>query len=545
MSDTAHLSLFEKMKAKTSFRKQVFVLIFVLLVVQLVIMGLNFHNTLLNRVEVQLGTKAMVQAQEIAKEQSLILGTKNKNQSDLKAVIDRLQKLLDAKFIIVSDDAGVQLFHPNPERIGASMLGLDLDKVVIKQEPYFEVREDELGYAVRAKSPIVDRDGKVVGVVSVGYSLNRFDEWLVDYSEPLLIDFIMILCLTFFSAWVLSKFVKKKMNGMEPSDIALVLYLQKSILRSVYEGVIAIDKKGFILAVNNTARELLGTDKEIKYLRTRRVIEFVSNSQFFFQTPFDENLKDEIISINGKTLIANRVAIFDKDNLIGWVVSFRDKEEMNSLTAELTQIKQYTDNISVMRHEHANKLSTIGNLIEEGNGEAALALINKESIRKQQLTDFVTSRIHCKQVAGILLGKYARAKELGLALQLDSTCQLYNLNERISADELSAVIGNLLDNSFEATLDNPDSNKIVSILISDATHELVIEVKDNGCGISPEIASSIFSRGVTSKEDEDKQGIGLYLINRYVTNAGGVILIDNAEPKGTIFSLFIPNEGGQ
>ncbi len=41
--------------------------------------------------------------------------------------------------------------------------------------------------------------------------------------------------------------------------------------------------------------------------------------------------------------------------------------------------------------------------------------------------------------------------------------------------------------------------------------------------------------------DSDGHGIGLYLINRYVTNAGGVILVDNAEPKGSIFSIFIPN----
>ncbi len=543
MSNTTQLSLIEKMKSGISFRKRVFILIFALLMVQMGIIGFNFHNTLLNTLEHQVGTRAIIQAQEIASDPELIQEVRIKNLPAIKRVIERLLKISDASFIVVGDKQGVRLFHPVTERIGKPMQGGDNAGALERGESYISIREGSLGYGVRGKAAIIDFDGNIIGVVSVGYLLNRFDQWLVFYSKPLLFELAIVLCLTLAGAWLFSSHVKKKMNGMEPSEIAMALYLQKSILRSVYEGVIAIDKKGYILAVNNTARELLGTDKDIKHLKQRQIIEFISHSQFFFQTPFEKNLKDEIISINEKTLIANRVAIFDESVLIGWVVSFRHKNDINSLTAELTQIKQYTDNLRVMRHEHANKLSTIGGLIEIGDCDAALALINQESNRKQKLIDFISSRIKCKQVAGILLGKYARARELGLDLQFDPTCQLYHLSERIAPDEISAVIGNLIDNAFEATLKNSESNKIITLLITDASNELVIEVADNGCGISPEIASNIFSRGVTSKDDQDGHGIGLYLINRYVTNAGGVILVDNAEPKGTIFSLFIPNDG--
>ncbi len=80
-----------------------------------------------------------------------------------------------------------------------------------------------------------------------------------------------------------------------------------------------------------------------------------------------------------------------------------------------------------------------------------------------------------------------------------------------------------------------------SVLITDAGKELVIEVADNGCGIEPEEVDDIFLKGVTSKESSEGHGIGLYLIHRYVTHSGGVILVDEAEPKGAIFSIFIPN----
>ncbi|MGY2573665.1 ATP-binding protein [Vibrio sp. C8] len=539
------MNMMEKMKTGASFRVKVFLLIFALMSLQMIFMGVNFHQSLLDTLEHQVGTRALIQAKEIASDPNLIQEVRIKNIPAIERIINRLTKISDASFIVIGDDDGTRLSHPIKENIGLPMQGGDNAAALERGESYISIRKGSLGYGVRGKSAIVDFDGEIIGVVSVGYLFNRFDQWLVFYAKPVSFELGAILLLTLIGAWLFSSHIKKKMNGMEPSEIALALYLQRSILQSVYEGIIAIDKTGKILVVNKSAIDLLGTDKQVSEIKNRSILEYLNHTQFFFQTPYEENIKDEIVSINGQTLIANRVAIFDRDMLIGWVISFRHKNDINSLTAELTQIKQYTDNLRVMRHEHANKLSTISGLIEIGEYESALSLINNENTKKQQLIDFIRSRIKCKQVAGILLGKYARSQELGLQLQFDPTCQLYNLPDNIDDDELSAIIGNLIDNAFEATLKNPESDKVITLLITDAGKELVIEIGDNGCGIDPEIAGTIFNRGVTSKNDDKGHGIGLYLINRYVTNAGGVILVDNAEPKGTIFSIFIPKNGNR
>ncbi|MGF1695474.1 sensor histidine kinase [Vibrio lamellibrachiae] len=539
---TTSMQLIARVKSGLSFRNRVFILIFALMMVQLIFVSINFHKGLLDTLEHQVGTRALIQAKEIASDPELIQEVRIKNVPAIERVIDRLHKISDASFIVIGDSNGIRLSHPVKSQIGFPMQGGDNAGVLERGEAYISLKEGSLGYGVRGKAPIVDFDGEIIGVISVGYLFDRFEQWVEFYFEPVVYEFILMFFLTIVGAWFFSSHIKKKMNGMEPSEIAMALYLQKSILSSVYEGVIAIDKEGTILTTNRSALDILGANGNVQGVTSRSITDLVSNSQFFFQTPFDKNIKDEIVSINNQTVIANRVAIFDKEDLIGWVVSFRHKNDINSLTAELTQIKQYTDNLRVMRHEHANKLSTISGLIEIGENQAALELINSESIRKQQLIDFVSSRIKLKQIAGILLGKYSRSCELGLDLQFDPTCQLYQLSEKIDPNELSAIIGNLIDNAFEATLKNPESNKIVTVLITDAGNDLVIEVGDNGCGISADIASTIFSRGVTSKNDNEGHGIGLYLINRYVTNAGGVILVDDAEPKGTIFSIFIPNK---
>lgn len=61
-------------------------------------------------------------------------------------------------------------------------------------------------------------------------------------------------------------------------------------------------------------------------------------------------------------------------------------------------------------------------------------------------------------------------------------------------------------------------------------------------GHPPDLREHIFERNVTTKTHGD-HGIGLYLIENYVTQAGGTIEVTDNIPQGTIFSLFIPITG--
>ena len=69
----------------------------------------------------------------------------------------------------------------------------------------------------------------------------------------------------------------------------------------------------------------------------------------------------------------------------------------------------------------------------------------------------------------------------------------------------------------------------------------LIRVADNGCGIDEAIRGRIFERGVSSKAaGEGERGIGLYLVQTYVKQAGGAITVGDNEPCGTILSVFVP-----
>lgn len=530
-----------------SFRQRVWLLLFVVVTAVLLIIGGYFHSILSDILTHQVSTRAVVQAREIANDPQLINAIQAGDHQRIQAHIKSQQRISDADFIVVGDEDGIRLFHPDSEKIGYPMQGGDSADALQRGLHYYSIRKGSLGFAIRGKSPIFAADGQIIGVVSVGYLLDTVSVWLMRYSAPFFMALVIILACSTMIAGFFSRHIKRQMYGMEPEEIAMSLRMQKSVFEAVYEGIIAVDKQGSILSANRHALKVLGIARHPEQLVGQKISDHVTPADFFFAGEEEEVAEQTAnrnveINCNGETVIATRVCIWEDDIHAGWVVSFRPRNDVNMLTSQLSQVRQQTDALRVVSHEYANKLTTISGLIQIGAHDQALKAIRLETESHQQFIDFITKSFQSKVIAGLLLGKYSRAKELGLTLEFDPYCSLQKVPTYISEDKLAAIIGNLLDNAYEATLRNSSSNKTVSILISDDNqNELMIEVADNGIGIPQEIASSIFEKGITSKK-QSGHGIGLYLVHQYITEAGGSILIDDAEPSGTIFSIFIPNE---
>ena len=77
----------------------------------------------------------------------------------------------------------------------------------------------------------------------------------------------------------------------------------------------------------------------------------------------DEKRQDVVANFNGLSVIANREAIRSGDDLLGAIISFRSKDEISTLNAQLTQIKQYVESLRTLRHEHLNWMSTLNGLL--------------------------------------------------------------------------------------------------------------------------------------------------------------------------------------
>jgi sensor histidine kinase regulating citrate/malate metabolism len=75
-----------------------------------------------------------------------------------------------------------------------------------------------------------------------------------------------------------------------------------------------------------------------------------------------------------------------------------------------------------VQHEHRNLISTIAGLLFLKRYDHALDLIQQQSESHQKVIDFIARNFQDNHLAGLLIGKYYRAKELGLELIFDPAC---------------------------------------------------------------------------------------------------------------------------
>ena len=74
--------------------------------------------------------------------------------------------------------------------------------------------------------------------------------------------------------------------------------------------------------------------------------------------------------------------------------------------------------------------------------------------------------------------------------------------------------------------------------LSKTENQFVLEVSDNGIGISPENAAYIFEPKFTTKNSG--MGLGLAIIKNIIENYKGTITFVTKEGKGTTFTVTLP-----
>ncbi|CAH6636569.1 Histidine kinase [Pseudocitrobacter vendiensis] len=524
--------------ARRSFQNRIFLLI--LFTSTVVMLAITWYLTSITeeRLHYQVGQRALIQAMQISAMPELVSAVEKRDIPRIKELIDPMRSFSDATYITVGDAQGRRLYHVNPEEIGKFMEGGDSQDALINAKSYVSVRQGSLGSSLRGKSPVQDSTGKVIGIVSVGYTIEQLESWLSLQLSSVLLPMVAMLVLLLFCARRFSLHIKRQMLNMEPQQLAQLLIQQNVLFESVFEGLIAIDSGWRITAINQTARRWLNLVQPEHLLIGKSISDVVSPNAFFYDRP-EVNKKDEIVIFNHIKMIASRMALILNDEPQGWVISFRKKDDISTLSLQLSQVQQYADNLRAVQHEHRNLISTIAGLLFLKRYDNALALIQQQSESHQKVLDFIAQRFNNNHLAGLLIGKYYRAKELGLELVFDPGCYVDALPETLTPNEWISIVGNLLDNAYNATLRHPEGATQIECLINSEGAEFLIEVADQGCGIDESLRDHIFERGVTSSNNRD-HGIGLWLVRSYVAQAGGTIVVDNNLPGGTIFTLYIP-----
>jgi len=459
-------------------------------------------------------------------------------QSPIQGYIEAIRSKTDASYIVVVDRNGLRLSHPNPDNVGQPFVGEDLAAVLRQGKEYSSVAEGTLGPAIRNFSPI-RVNGEVIGAVSIGYLQQRATSLLLaQFSRiGLMIAAIYLLGIGITGFFVLK--MKRTFLDYEAEYIVNKFREHEMVLDSIRDAIIAVDHKMTITTVNQSATTLLSMG--------------VLSRNDFLQQPlsnFSAVLSHLVLTCKGSFhqgefhvgKLRYRANIYPIDTPKGnrghVVVCFANLRQ-KELEKELAYLKNYAELLRSKTHEYSNKLNVLSGMLQLGKYTEAIDFVQMETDSYQSIIRNIVMSVTDSAVAGLLLAKFSKASDMGVAFELEDDSVLSRYSDDVS-EKFVTMLGNLIDNALLAAWQHravvPPK---VQVYLSDRSNHIILEVQDSGAGIPGAIAESILEFGVSSKSEHEQTGIGLYLVNKLVSYFHGSLDWDRTEEGTTLFSIYL------
>ncbi|MGO4179988.1 ATP-binding protein [Paenibacillus sp. TAF43_2] len=519
-------------------------LIGTLLFIIIIALTFSFERILVTTLQKNVGASALKIAKTVALMDVIRHAFEEENPSAIiQPIVEKIRMETDAEYIVIGNKEGIRYAHPLPDRIGKEMVGGD-NGPVLNGESIISEAVGSMGPSLRGKTPIFNDQDEVIGIVSVGILLKDIEQSAVTYRNAMIIFAAIALMVGSGGAIVIANSVKRSIHGLEPEEIGLLYQEKRAILETIHEGIIAIDTEGTITLVNQTALKLIDPLEQME-ITGQHVRDVIPESRLMEVIKSGQSEIDQEMTINESSVVVNRLPIFDHQHrVVGAVSSFRNKSELLRLTEELTQVKRYTEALRSQTHEYSNKLYTIYGLIQLESYQEAMDIITHETDVHQNLIHFLLQEIPDPIIGGILIGKFNRANELKVKLEIDSKSTFKTIPDDLNRNHLVTIIGNLIDNALDAVLEKNDENRTVKVFLSDVGKAFTIIIEDNGSGIKEDVAERLFELGFSTK-NEDHRGYGLVIVTQAIQQLRGHIRFESRPQEGTIFTVVIPKEKGK
>jgi sensor histidine kinase regulating citrate/malate metabolism len=528
-----------KLLRHLSLQSKMIIFIMALVLFQLGSMAIVSTNLVDTILEDQLGKRVLSVSQTIASmpEVARLLEAQDPD-GKLQVLAEEVRLKIGAQFVVIGDLQQKRYSHPDPGKIGKTMVGGDNTRALKEGMTYTSLAVGTLGLSLRGKTPIIDANKKIIGIVSVGYLEESINQMIVGKRAIIVTASVILVIIGVLVAVLLAQSFKRSIFGLEPRQIGRMFKERSAILGSIREGIVAINKDGFITMINQAAKKTLGLNSDQDYLH-RRIESVVPENGILEVLHTGESQLDCEHRVGDKEIIANRIPIWHDDKVMGVVSSFREKDEIDTLARELSQVQEYSEMLRHQTHEYSNKLHTISGLIQLEAYEKAIELISHETSGYQDLIQFLVSAVPDPVVAGCILGKYNRAQELNIKLNVDRHSNFSDVPDCVNREKIVTVLGNLLDNSYQAVASLPEDKRVVNLSLTDLGNDLIFEVEDSGNGISDDVAGRIYEKGITTSEQKGK-GMGLYLVKDILSYVNGQITMNRSGLGGVLFTVYIP-----
>jgi two-component system phosphate regulon sensor histidine kinase PhoR len=336
----------------------------------------------------------------------------------------------------------------------------------------------------------------------------------------------------------------------------------EAVLSSMAEGVVAVDSEEHIITINQAAADMLGVHPS-KVLG-RSIPEASRNTELheFVKTVLKSKTmveKDIVLYSEGERIINLRGTDLrdEKSRRIGALIVLNDVTSLRRLE---NVRRDFVANVS---HEIKTPITAIkgytetlrdGSVKDPKDTERFLKTIEHNVVRLEAIIeDLLTlSRIEKEEeqqeimlregpLRGVLEAAVqacevkAQAKDIQLKLDCDEKISL-----RMNPPLLEQAVVNLLDNAIKYS----DKGSLVEIQANQIDKEIVINVKDQGCGIAKEHLSRIFERFYRADRGRSRKlggtGLGLSIVKHIAQAHGGGISVESTPGKGSTFTIHFP-----
>lgn len=210
-----------------------------------------------------------------------------------------------------------------------------------------------------------------------------------------------------------------------------------------------------------------------------------------------------------------------------------EKEMEAARAIETTErMKELIYSIRKQRHDFNHQLQAVYGLIETGNYSGAREHIQNTYHYVSGAGELI--KTDNPPVSALLYTKIGIAETRNVEFEINIECSLEEFP--LKSNESSSLLGNLIDNAFDAVEKNEPGDRLVRLHITAERGEYILEVANRG-RLESGVKSKIFDPYFTTKEGHG--GLGLAIVKEITGKYKGGIQV-SSEGGETVFRVNIP-----
>lgn len=512
---------------------QMVLLMLTVLSISLLLVIVFFSTIIDDWVEKTTERHALTVATLVAEHEGILdgLATDTPSQS-IQPIAEALRRDIGADYVVITDDQGNRYSHPRVEEIGNPTETSNAEPLAGR--PIVFIGDGVLGEAVKAKVPIYGENQEVIGVSSVGFLTDELREEILFYQLRIASFGGLGLLIGIPGAFFIARRVKRMIFDLEPEEIAQSFLEKQVILNTIQDATIAVGTDFRVMSVNPKANVLL-------QLEIHDAVEDVQLKEIVYnRLENDMDARQERIVLDDAIYLVDTARIETATvKMAGVVLTIRPFSEIEHLANELLEIRQQSEIMRAQTHEYLNKLNTINGLLLLDRHDEAKAMIQQEVEELQQTITFLTATVKDPLVVAVLLGKVNRAKEMKVSLTFDQESTWLDYPDHLQSKHLVTVIGNVVDNALEAVFQHRGIEGIVHVSYTDFGDELIMDIEDNGKGMTEQESRDYMLYGHTSKRDKN-HGLGFTIVQHALQTLNGTLYQTRRESDGMRMTIAIP-----